>query len=466
MKLIITILCCVHLIAMADVTFTGCALSGVQSGSYLLAHSDVDDQTGQRYIYVSNDGRYVGAGGHRRAIIWDMLTPNNPAVHCNMDRSDLGGADDTVDSRTYAVWIADSTYAYCAIRQTDYDGAGATATITDGGGGTINVAYSISPSYPDYTMAAGDVIMLRQTNSYDGIYTVNSCNEATFNITAAYVDSDAGSWYVTKSGAVVIINHTDGSVAATVNYNEGCSDLKIVGDYCYVAVRTGGVGVIDITDPENPVKKTGYIDGDSVECMAIEVSSDGNTIYVPNYFHGLLTLDATDKADVTLQDSLSPPANGSYWDCVLDATGDYLYICGGGASEPSVEVLDTIDVSDPADISYVADSRVSITTVEADQTAMGDPPPLQISRSGNYLFLGNGSVGVEVIDVTTATAPSHIATLKVPEGYVWGAIQSGDYLYVSLYQLTTSDQDAHVLVYQWNWIADKLTSEHQTITLK
>ena len=73
----------------------------------------------------------------------------------------------------------------------------------------------------------------------------------------------------------------------------GAYDVKLVGNYAYVAIRDGGLAVIDVSDPINCIRVGGYANGD----RAYGVAVSGNYAYVADYYAGVQVIDVSNPTN-------------------------------------------------------------------------------------------------------------------------------------------------------------------------
>lgn len=180
-------------------------------------------------------------------------------------------------------------------------------------------------------------------------------------------------------------------------------DVKILGNYAYIADETSGLQIVDITDPANPTLKGVYSTSDSAQGVALS----GNYAYVANNAGGLQIVDITDPAN--------PIAKGTY--NTSDATlgvavaGNYAYIADG------INGFEVIDITDPAN-----------PTAKGNYNTSGYAR--DVSVSGNYAYVADGNSGLQVIDITDPANPVLKGTYNT-SGYALGVVVSGSYAYVA-----------------------------------
>ncbi len=116
---------------------------------------------------------------------------------------------------------------------------------------------------------------------------------------------------------------------------DGVTDVKVVGDYAYLATTGTGLRIIDISDPTY-LEQTGVCTtlGDEREAARAVVIS-GNYAYLASYYHGLQIMNIEDPTSPEYISDIG----GSAYDLAI--SGDYAYIANYGGA------LSIIDISNP-----------------------------------------------------------------------------------------------------------------------
>ena len=125
----------------------------------------------------------------------------------------------------------------------------------------------------------------------------------------------------------------------------GINDIDVQGGYAYCAFQNG-LGIIDISTPENPsIISQYYNDGGNSEAIAIE----GNHAFLADQRKGLMIFDISDPYDPSLVSQIN---TGSPH--LVEAQGDLVLTVGNHESPDGGEFrLDIVDISEiesPADI--------------------------------------------------------------------------------------------------------------------
>ncbi|MEX0875966.1 MAG: GC-type dockerin domain-anchored protein [Phycisphaerales bacterium] len=140
-------------------------------------------------------------------------------------------------------------------------------------------------------------------------------------------------------GLLCIAGHYLGSLETTA---DGVREIQVMGDYAFLADRSGGLVIADVSDPSNPVTVSALPEVG----FALDVLVDGDTVYVGTGGSGLAVVDATDRS--------SPTILGRY-----EGVIDVIDIAGGGnvvylaCNDDGIRVLDISDPANPMELAAV-----------------------------------------------------------------------------------------------------------------
>jgi hypothetical protein len=155
------------------------------------------------------------------------------------------------------------------------------------------------------------------------------------------------------------------------------SDIQLQDDWVYAANLWDGIAIIDVSDPSAPVVVGNAGLDQGYEVGPFQVVDD--TLYMTTGSDGMVTYDLTDRS--------APTILGSY--PALPMRGEIL-VWDGLCAMASIDYqLDLVDVADPAQPTFLGSS--SVTT-----------PQSNLARSGSYLYLGTAG-SVQRWDVTDPT---------------------------------------------------------------
>ncbi len=188
-----------------------------------------------------------------------------------------------------------------------------------------------------------------------------------------------------------VINVSDPTqpvVAKELNYHGSTFSAVIDGSYAYISNTHGGIRIMDISNPANPVE-TGTLKLSETGAAYASVVS-GSYLYVAASLDGLLTIDISNpSAPTQLMDYVfSEPVN----DVCL--AGSYLYLSN------SYDGVVVMDISNPAAPAYVT------------RRNMGNGVESVFAHDG-YLY-AVGGMGMKVMDLTNPASPAIVGTVGSP----------------------------------------------------
>lgn len=186
----------------------------------------------------------------------------------------------------------------------------------------------------------------------------------------------------------------------------------------------GGVYVVDVTNPYNPVELTritSTIGGlNSVHTLTVS----GNYLYeVDSQTPNIKVFDVSNPSTPVLVRTIVSPSNGPVHEAT--ALGGRLYTA----------VINTTGFADVFDISDVANSAPLITSFVTGPRAHTSWP----TEDGNFLVVARETTGgdVRIFDISNPASVTLVATISVPTTQAHSSHQvmvMGDRLYVSWYQ--------------------------------
>lgn len=180
-------------------------------------------------------------------------------------------------------------------------------------------------------------------------------------------------------------------------------DVKIAGDYLYVATGYYGVQTLDISNPVAPTL-IGTYDSEAYNSYAYGLSVRGNHLYLADGYAGLRILDITHPDSLTeLGVRLAGHARN------LAVAGNYAYIAGQQSG------LIVIDISNPADPRWVTEV---------------DGFPSAVTIVGNYAYVADSSDGLRILNISNPAAPADVSYHDTP-GYAVDVLVAEGLAYVS-----------------------------------
>ncbi len=182
---------------------------------------------------------------------------------------------------------------------------------------------------------------------------------------------------------------------------DSVDDVDVQGDYAFIATGWAGYQTIDITNLSlmqlvGSAPSSGWASG---------ISVSGTRAYGRHSGGGI------DIMSVTGGNSLSTLGGfpfGAYSCYRFDSSGNYVYL----ATDTALRIINTTDADNP-------------TEVGSYTVASGE----DVQVAGTIAYLAAGTTGLVLVDVTTASLPTHLGTLDT-DGTVKQVAVSGDYAYV------------------------------------
>ncbi len=190
------------------------------------------------------------------------------------------------------------------------------------------------------------------------------------------------------------------SLISEIKTNGVVIDVKIYGNYLFVANGLEGLLIYDISSPSSPNLVYWY---DSPG-YAKHINISGSKLYLSDGEFGVKVFDISSPSSPTLIGMIS-----TLGDATESVTyGSYLIVGEGVAG---VEIFD------------ISSSPVKV----AEITAIGDVRSIRVY--GNRLFAAVGTNGLRVYDISDPTSPSLISSL--PTSYKFTGIEIDGYAYIS-----------------------------------
>jgi len=194
----------------------------------------------------------------------------------------------------------------------------------------------------------------------------------------------------------------DVNVELVGQWGGDCDAVAISGNLAYIGLGPSLV-ILDISEPNNPVKLGKVTLPDMVEDIAVS----GSYAYVADHYAGLQIIDVSNASSPVCVGSFD---GGGFAGGVAIA-GSYAYVVGWSAG------LQIIDVSNPAKPMHVA---------------WYDTPShaLDVAIAGSCAYVAGYNTGLQIIDISDPTNPSWLGACDT-SGIAWDIAVSGDYAYVA-----------------------------------
>ncbi|MFM6896770.1 MAG: DUF4347 domain-containing protein, partial [Microcystis panniformis] len=182
-------------------------------------------------------------------------------------------------------------------------------------------------------------------------------------------------------------------------------DVKVVGNYAYVADWTSGLQIIDVSTPTNPTLISNY----DTSGFAMDVQIVGNYAYVADGYQGLQIIDISNPTNPTLKGNYSSWPLG--WGYGLEVVGNYAYVAS------DYQGLTIIDISNPSNPTFKGRYDTSSRA-------------LKVQVIGNYADVADYESGLQIIDVSNPTNPTLKGNYDTP-GIASDVEVVGNYAYVA-----------------------------------
>ena len=255
-------------------------------------------------------------------------------------------------------------------------------------------------------------------------------------------------------GGLVVMDVTDSANPVRIGLYDTdgfASGVAVSGDYACIADGTNGLVVFDVSAPTVPQKVATY----PTPGTAVKVVIRGNYAYVADGIGG----QNGGLEIVNISNPASPSLAGR-----RGFSGQFVrdvYVSGSSAYVVTDNsTVHRINVSNPASPQWVsaksiggastpgvnavhgngtclfvasADQAISIFNMNLDWVSSNpgyptEEMPLDVYASGNYLYIAEGEGGLEIVDISTITAPVQVAHYPTYGGGK-AVFADGDYIY-------------------------------------
>lgn len=255
-----------------------------------------------------------------------------------------------------------------------------------------------------------------------------------------------------RTAGLLVVDITDPAMptlTGTLSTASGATqDVAVAGEYAYVADYTTGLLVVNIVNPANPTLTGTY----NTLGYAYGVTLWGHYALVADGTAGLLVIDIANPANPTLVGTCDTPGNARQ----VAACGNYAYVADYNYG------LQVIDLSNPGSPSlagtydtqgnaravavaghhaFVADYGSGLQVIDITNPSLPtlagnlDTPgnAVGVTLTDEFAFVADGIFGLQVIDITDPNFPVLQASQDTP-GSAFGVSVWGDYAYVADYE--------------------------------
>jgi hypothetical protein len=228
---------------------------------------------------------------------------------------------------------------------------------------------------------------------------------------------DRGLWIidVTNKSAPEDIPYLDTAEGDVFNRLLGYANaVAAYGDYAYVAYKTKGVQIFQVSDPENPTALTPIgLDGETHD-IAI---NDDRHLFVASGSNGLRIIDVEQKVTASVVGSEDTPGNA----VGIFIQDHHAYIADSGSG---LQIINILDLHKPTLIAS-RDTQGEARGVTVYKHKISPDSPVKL-----YAYVADGSGGVAIFDVTNPQDPRSVKNIESDEFVQDVAIQDGR-LYIS-----------------------------------
>jgi hypothetical protein len=312
----------------------------------------------------------VVAGGSDGVSIFDISIPTNPTVVIHFNTGDYAWR---LKVRDWIAYVANQPGGFNAIDIRNPQQPIIVDTVLTGER-TEHVA--LSESYAYIPMGDSGVSVVDITDPADMV-PVGSCHTGTgaWNLTA-----DDNYAYVCSSG-LAVVDISNPAAPETISGIPGflfALDVKLYGDYLYVADYDTGLKIVDVSDPFNPVICGMLPTGNYASDLAIR----DDIAYIANAYSGLMVADISDP--MAPEEIWASSIAEAYTLCLKD---NFLYVAGSD--------LLIYDITDP---------RLPVLVGTWDGIGIQQT----IALNGDFAYIGSFYNGIDVIDVSDPTTPVRV----------------------------------------------------------
>ncbi len=259
---------------------------------------------------------------------------------------------------------------------------------------------------------------------------------------------------------------------ATFSFGGNCNDVCVDNKIAYLANRTNGTRIIDVSDSKNPQLIGSYSDGDSIDFVQVS----GSILYALSYQNCLKLIDISNPSNpVLLGEYQSLLSRAEY--CGIRISKNKVFLEQGLAG---LEIIDVTDSSNPILLGNYTDHYIwnietmndFVLAVTADSTKdflildARDPTDIQlfsyldfeeefvtdIALEGNRAYLLCSGINridsIRIVNVAIPSSPKVLSSTRIDFGNVLDIEVSGDYLY-----LASLHEGLIVLKDNFNWLS-------------
>jgi hypothetical protein len=238
-----------------------------------------------------------------------------------------------------------------------------------------------------------------------------------------------GNFGYTGSNGFRVFDLSDMSNPVQVGFHEADGALVAIRDTVAVYIRksmtaNNPVMIMDISDPYNPMKTGQYM----APVMTYDLALKDQYAFVACWWDGFRVVDFSNPAAPALKAHEFGWVNGAVpgedfcYVQALDIYENYLYLVDYQPfSNEDTKGLYVFDISDPINPQFISRYPTLLSTAQ------------DIKALGNYVYVADGTGGLEVIDVSDPYLPASVGYCSLPDGangvdVSWPFVFVGDYI--------------------------------------
>ncbi len=240
---------------------------------------------------------------------------------------------------------------------------------------------------------------------------------------------------------------------STFSFGGYCNEVCVKNKIAYIANRTNGTRILDVSDAKNPRLIGSYFDGDSIDFVQVS----GQILYATSYENCLKLIDVSDPSNpILLSEYRSENNYANYIEAKVSKNKVYL-----GHGNAGLEIIDVTDSSNPTLLgSYIGDTILNIKLknnflligmIDLRILDVSDPTHIQLVSSlsfeddfvtdialeGDRAYLLSSYWGIErirVVNIADPNRPKNIGSTRIDFRNINNIEVSGDYLYLASIQ--------------------------------
>lgn len=184
-------------------------------------------------------------------------------------------------------------------------------------------------------------------------------------------------------------------------------DVKVIGNYAYLAAGRGMI-VVDVSDKANPTVVSNLDLGGGDASQVITIS--GNYAFVAMRSSGVRIVDISNPVNPIALTTITADFNASNWAYDVEVDGSYLYVANHFAG--NIRIYDVSDLLSP----------ILVSTVDVP----GSNKPRTLNITGGVLYVGSDYEGAYVFDISNPTNPTLVYQFTDPplpgSAIIWDVI--------------------------------------------